>query len=62
MYQFFRSAPGGVPTQTAFSQDRYYSRLDGDRDNGVIRNAAHASLKMVVWLSCTVTLHLKVVL
>lgn len=42
VYQFFRSAPGGVPTQTAFSQDRYYSRLDGDRDNGVIRNAAHA--------------------
>ncbi|PZQ86249.1 MAG: dihydroxy-acid dehydratase [Acinetobacter johnsonii] len=42
VYQFFRSAPGGVPTQTAFSQDRYYSRLDGDRDNGVIRNAEHA--------------------
>ncbi len=42
VYQFFRSAPGGVPTQTAFSQDRYYSRLDGDRNNGVIRNAEHA--------------------
>ena len=45
VYQFFRSAPGGVPTQTAFSQDRYYSRLDGDRDNGVIRNAEHAFSK-----------------
>ncbi|WP_455595618.1 dihydroxy-acid dehydratase [Acinetobacter pecorum] len=42
VYQFFKSAPGGVPTQTAFSQDRYYSRLDGDRENGVIRNAEHA--------------------
>ncbi|QXB86725.1 dihydroxy-acid dehydratase [Acinetobacter lwoffii] len=42
VYQFFKSAPGGVPTQTAFSQDRYYARLDGDRDNGVIRNAANA--------------------
>lgn len=45
VYQFFRSAPGGVPTQTAFSQDRYYSRLDGDREAGVIRNAEHAFSK-----------------
>ncbi|WP_180178346.1 dihydroxy-acid dehydratase [Acinetobacter sp. YH01005] len=45
VYQFFRSAPGGVPTQTAFSQDRYYQRLDGDRENGVIRNAEHAFSK-----------------
>ena len=42
VYNFFKSAPGGVPTQTAFSQDRYYSRLDGDREGGVIRNVAHA--------------------
>ncbi len=42
VYNFFKSAPGGVPTQTAFSQDRYYSRLDGDREKGVIRNAEHA--------------------
>ena len=42
VYNFFKSAPGGVPTQTAFSQDRYYARLDGDRENGVIRNAANA--------------------
>ncbi|MQW92677.1 dihydroxy-acid dehydratase [Acinetobacter wanghuae] len=42
VYTFFKSAPGGVPTQTAFSQDRYYSRLDGDRENGVIRNVANA--------------------
>ncbi|MFC6053662.1 dihydroxy-acid dehydratase [Acinetobacter sp. Ac_877] len=45
VYQFFKSAPGGVPTQTAFSQDRYYTRLDGDRENGVIRNAEHAFSK-----------------
>ncbi len=45
VYKFFKSAPGGVPTQTAFSQDRYYSRLDGDRENGVIRNAEHAFSK-----------------
>ena len=45
VYNFFKSAPGGVPTQTAFSQDRYYSRLDGDRENGVIRNVEHAFSK-----------------
>ncbi|QCO20743.1 dihydroxy-acid dehydratase [Acinetobacter cumulans] len=45
VYNFFKSAPGGVPTQTAFSQDRYYSRLDGDREKGVIRNAEHAFSK-----------------
>ena len=42
VYNFFKSAPGVVPTQTAFSQDRYYTRLDGDRENGVIRNVEHA--------------------
>ncbi|WP_092768005.1 dihydroxy-acid dehydratase [Acinetobacter sp. DSM 11652] len=45
VYNFYKSAPGGVPTQTAFSQDRYYTRLDGDRENGVIRNAEHAFSK-----------------
>ena len=45
VYNFFKSAPGGVPTQTAFSQNRYYARLDGDRENGVIRNAEHAFSK-----------------
>lgn len=39
---FYRSAPGGVPTQTAFSQDRYYEDLDIDRDNGCIRSQEHA--------------------
>lgn len=45
VYEFFRSSPGGVPTQVAFSQNRYYSTLDGDRENGVIRNAEHAFSK-----------------
>ncbi len=38
----FLAAPGGVRTQTAFSQDRRYKELDLDRENGVIRNATHA--------------------
>ena len=42
IYEFYRSSPGGIPTQVAFSQDRYYSTLDGDREKGVIRNAEHA--------------------
>jgi len=39
---FFRAAPGGVPTQTAFSQDRRWEELDLDRREGVIRSAEHA--------------------
>ncbi|WP_298052729.1 dihydroxy-acid dehydratase [uncultured Paenalcaligenes sp.] len=39
---FYRSAPGGVPTQVAFSQDRYYEALDTDRENGCIRSKEHA--------------------
>jgi len=39
---FYRAAPGGVPTQTAFSQNRLYDSLDLDRENGVIRDKAHA--------------------
>jgi len=38
---FFLAAPGGVPTQTAFSQDRRWDELDLDRENGVIRSAEH---------------------
>jgi dihydroxy-acid dehydratase len=39
---FFQAAPGGVPTQVAFSQDRRYRTLDTDRAEGVVRNLAHA--------------------
>ena len=42
VHDFYRAAPGGVPTQTAFSQDRRYDAVDLDREAGVIRNAAHA--------------------
>jgi dihydroxy-acid dehydratase len=42
---FFMAAPGGVPTQTAFSQDRRYAALDMDRAKGVIRDATHAFSK-----------------
>ncbi|SMX31060.1 dihydroxy-acid dehydratase [Actibacterium lipolyticum] len=39
---FYRAAPGGVPTQTAFSQSRRYKEVDADRQKGVIRDAEHA--------------------
>ncbi|MER9440803.1 dihydroxy-acid dehydratase [Mesorhizobium sp. M0340] len=38
---FFLAAPGGVPTQVAFSQDRRWNELDLDRETGVIRSAEH---------------------
>jgi dihydroxy-acid dehydratase len=37
--EFFRAAPGGVPSQTAFSQSRRWEELDLDREKGVIRSA-----------------------
>ncbi|MBV6324881.1 dihydroxy-acid dehydratase [Duganella violaceipulchra] len=40
--QLFRAAPGGVPTQTAFSQSERYDALDTDRSTGCIRDKAHA--------------------
>jgi dihydroxy-acid dehydratase len=42
---FYKAAPGGVPTQVAFSQDRRFDDVDLDREKGVIRNAAHAYSK-----------------
>ncbi len=36
--EFFRAAPGGVPTQVAFSQSRRWDELDLDREKGVIRS------------------------
>ncbi|MBO6769607.1 MAG: dihydroxy-acid dehydratase, partial [Erythrobacter sp.] len=43
--EFYSAAPGGVPTQTAFSQSRRWDDLDLDRENGVIRSADHAFSK-----------------
>ncbi|MCR8549306.1 dihydroxy-acid dehydratase [Salipiger sp. P9] len=45
VHEFFRAAPGGVRSTTAFSQDRRYDTLDLDRQNGVIRDAEHAFSK-----------------
>ena len=42
---FYRAAPGGVPTQTAFSQKQRYDELDVDRATGAIRDVAHAFSK-----------------
>ncbi|HLT43198.1 MAG TPA: dihydroxy-acid dehydratase [Luteimonas sp.] len=42
VHEFYAAAPGGVPTQTAFSQSRRWETLDLDRENGVIRSAEHA--------------------
>ena len=41
VHTFFKAAPGGVPTQTAFSQSARWTALDLDREGGVIRSAEH---------------------
>lgn len=38
----FKAGPGGIPTQTAFSQDTRWPSLDIDRANGCIRDLEHA--------------------
>ncbi|MCF1182744.1 dihydroxy-acid dehydratase [Marichromatium gracile] len=38
----YRAAPGGVPSQQAFSQDQQWPELDLDRTNGCIREREHA--------------------
>jgi dihydroxy-acid dehydratase len=40
-FDLFSAAPGGVPTQTAFSQSSRWEELDLDREKGVIRDAQH---------------------
>ncbi|MBM6578990.1 dihydroxy-acid dehydratase [Microvirga sp. BT689] len=45
VHDFFRAAPGGVPTQVAFSQESRYDSVDTDRAAGVIRDAEHAFSK-----------------
>ncbi|MDR1424580.1 MAG: dihydroxy-acid dehydratase [Azoarcus sp.] len=42
VFDFYRAAPGGVPTQQAFSQDKRWPELDLDRSRGVIRDRANA--------------------
>ena len=40
--QFYKAAPGNVPTQQAFSQQQRFTELDRDRHAGCIRDGAHA--------------------
>jgi len=42
VHQLFRAAPGGVPTQVAFSQSERFEANDLDRSAGCIRDRAHA--------------------
>jgi len=42
---FYKAAPGGVPTQVAFSQDRRFDEIDKDRSAGCIRDVEHAFSK-----------------
>ena len=43
--KLFCAAPGGVPTQTAFSQEKRFDSLDKDRVSGCIREHEHAYSK-----------------
>ncbi|WP_426164092.1 dihydroxy-acid dehydratase [Pseudoduganella sp. R-32] len=45
VHQLFRAAPGGVPTQVAFSQSERYASSDLDRSSGCIRDLEHAYSK-----------------
>ncbi|WP_295881478.1 dihydroxy-acid dehydratase [uncultured Bartonella sp.] len=45
VHEFYRAAPGGIPTQTPFSQSRRYETVDLDREKGVIRDVDHAYSK-----------------
>ncbi|OSQ47932.1 dihydroxy-acid dehydratase [Thalassospira alkalitolerans] len=45
VHKFFRAMPGGIPTQTAFSQERYWDDLDSDEKGGCIRDIEHAYSK-----------------
>jgi dihydroxy-acid dehydratase len=42
VHEFFSAGPGGVPTQTAFSQDTRWPSLDADRAGGCIRSLENA--------------------
>jgi len=43
--EFYRAAPGNVPTQVAFSQSKRWDELDVDRKAGAIRSAENAFSK-----------------
>jgi len=45
VHKLFRAAPGGVPSQTAFSQAERFEHSDLDRSAGCIRDIEHAYSK-----------------
>ena len=45
VHTFYKAAPGGIPTQVAFSQDSRWRALDLDREKGVIRSKECAFTK-----------------
>ncbi|MDQ7002762.1 MAG: dihydroxy-acid dehydratase [Ghiorsea sp.] len=40
--EMYRAAPGGIPTQVAFSQSERWKTLDTNRESGCIRSMEHA--------------------
>ncbi|PLW71015.1 dihydroxy-acid dehydratase [Pseudohalioglobus lutimaris] len=42
VHKFYSAGPGGVPTQTAFSQDTRWPSLDDNRESGCIRSLENA--------------------
>jgi len=42
VHEFYKAGPGGIPTQTAFSQATRWPTLDLDREKGCIRSVEHA--------------------
>ncbi|OOF39833.1 dihydroxy-acid dehydratase [Rodentibacter mrazii] len=42
LHKFFRAGPAGIRTTEAFSQDCRWDTVDNDRENGCIRDKAHA--------------------
>jgi dihydroxy-acid dehydratase len=42
VHKFFSAGPGGIPTQTAFSQNTRWPSLDADRTGGCIRSLENA--------------------
>lgn len=45
VHDFYRAAPGGMPSLEAFGQNRRYPKTDTDRENGCIRDIEHAYSK-----------------
>ena len=41
-HEMYRAAPGGIPTQVAFSQSERWKTLDTNREGGCIRDMQHA--------------------